>query len=262
MLRFAANLTMMFNEHPFPERFAAAKAAGFDEVEFLFPYEWPVADVTRWLNDAGLNQVLFNLPPGDWSAGERGMGCIPGREDEFKASMETALTYAAALKTPRLHAMAGLKPDGVSEADQRATFIANLTWATARAAELGITMMMEPLNPYNAPGYFLGDFGLALDLIEEIAVTGAAAPKLQFDIYHCARIHGDVPDWIERCAPHIAHYQIAGIPDRHEPDVGDLPVAEIIAAAQVHTPDLSVGCEYVPAGRTEDGLGWMNPYRK
>ncbi len=261
MLRFAANLTTLFNEYPFPERFAAARAAGFDEVEFLFPYEWPADDIAHWLADADLRQVLFNQSPGDWEAGERGVACHPGRKAEFRGTFETALSYAATLKTPRIHAMTGLRLNGVSEADQRAALVANLIWGTARAADAGIDLLIEPLNPHNAPGYFLGDFGLALEMIEEVATVGDQAPKLQFDIYHCARIHGDIPAWIERCAPHIAHYQIAGIPDRHEPDIGELPLAEILAAAEAYTPGLSVGCEYIPVGRTEDGLGWLAPYR-
>lgn len=261
MPRFAANLSTMFNEHPFLDRFAAAAKAGFREVEFLFPYDFPAEDLAARLRDNKLKQVLFNMPPGNFAAGERGMACLPGRQDEFHAGVETALTYASALGAPRLHAMAGLKPEGVGEDKLKALYLDNIAYAANRCSTQDLTLVIEPINNFDIPLYFLNDFGKAIAFIEEIAKRGGSAPKLQFDIYHCQRIHGDVPQWIERCAPFTAHYQIAGVPGRHEPDNGDLPFEKILEAVDKFTPGLSMGCEYIPAGKTVDGLGWFGKYK-
>ena len=261
MHRFAANLSMLFNEYAFLDRFAAAAKAGFSEVEFLFPYDYTPQEIDIRLREHGLRLVLFNLPPGDWDAGERGYACLRGREDEFHAGAERAISYATALGTPRIHAMSGVLATDGSEDAAISCYLRNIAYAANRAGTADIDLLIEPINNFDMPGYFLNDFGKALSFIEDVAARGGTAPKLQFDIYHCQRIHGDVPAWIERCAPHIAHYQIAGVPGRHEPDNGDLPFQAILEAIEKFTPGLSIGCEYIPAGKTEDGLGWFEKYR-
>jgi hydroxypyruvate isomerase len=257
MPRFAANLSMMFTEHDFLDRFDAAAKAGFDAVEYLFPYDYPAETLAGRLQANGLDQVLFNMPPGDWDKGERGIAALPGREAEFRSNLAKALDYAATLKAPRIHAMAGLVPQGGDLEAMRQTFKDNVAFATAEAARQGIDVLIEPINNIDIPGYFLNDFDLAIAIIEEIEKDGGPAPGLQFDIYHCARIHGDVMDRIRASKGRIRHFQIAGIPDRHEPDHGDLDYRPILTLIDEILPDLAVGCEYRPAAATVDGLGWM-----
>lgn len=261
MARFAANLTMMFNEYDFLDRFAAAAKAGFGAVEYLFPYDWPADEIARRLKENALEQVLFNMPPGDWAGGERGLACLPGREAEFRDGVGKAIGYAKALGCPRLHAMAGLRPQGATVADLRATYVDNVAFATQAAKQAGIELLLEPINTVDMPGFFLDDFGTAAELIEAVRKKCGIAPRLQFDIYHCAKIHGDVANWIRRTAPLIAHFQIAGTPSRNEPDRGDLPLAEILQTVAEVAPQLWIGCEYRPAGKTEDGLGWIARFR-
>lgn len=256
MPKFAANLTTQFTDRPFRQRFEAAALAGFDHVEFLFPYSHAPNDIADRLHSNHLELVLFNLSAGDWKVGERGMAAIPGREAEFEQSLELALGYARALGTRKLHALSGLRCDDFDEAKLAETYRQNIARAVRQSQLFGIDILIEPISTKSIPGYYLSDFGAALEHIAAMQEMGAA-PKLQFDIFHCAAIHGDVVNWIERCAPHTAHYQIAGIPDRHEPDLGDLPLKDIIAAIDHFTPDAIVGCEYYPKGKTEDGLGWM-----
>lgn len=253
MPRFAANLSTMFCERPFAGRFAAAAEAGFDAVECQFPYALDPPELAGLLRRHGLEQVLFNLPPGEWRAGERGLACLPGRDEEFDAALERGLAYARAAGCGRLHAMSGIVPAGVERASLRALWLRRMGRAGRRAQAEGVELLIEPINAHDMPGYFLNDFGLALELLSEL---GGAA-RLQFDIYHCARIHGDVPGWIRRAAPMIAHYQIAGVPGRHEPDLGELPLQRILEVVEAATPGLVIGCEYHPRGRTEDGLGWL-----
>ncbi len=260
-MNFAANLTMMFTEHAFLDRFEAAHEAGFAGVEYLFPYDWPADELSARLYRTAQQQVLFNLPPGNWEAGERGLASLPGREAEFEQGIATALAYARVLKPLRVHCMAGLTAPGTDPKLQRATYVANVRKAAGAFAKIGVDVLIEPINPFDIPGYFLNDFGLALEMLAEINVESAAPVKLQLDIYHCQRIHGGVPAWLERCREHTAHLQIAGTPDRHEPDRGNLPLQEILEAVEALHPDLWIGCEYRPAGRTEDGLGWLKPYR-
>jgi len=260
--RFAANLSMMFDEMGFLDRFHAAARAGFDAVEFLFPYDFSPADIQARLDAAALDIVLFNMPPGDFAGGERGIACLAGRESEFATGIETAIAYARALGVPRLHAMAGLRPEGADTAALDRTYIANIASAASACAAIGIDLLIEPINTHDIPRYHLDDFGMAIEMIAAVAATGAPAPRLQFDIYHCQRIHGDVPGWIARAAPHIAHYQIAGVPGRHEPDNGDLPFAAILEAVEHFTPGLTIGCEYKPTADTLSGLGWFAPYRR
>lgn len=259
-MKFAANLSMMFPEVAFHERFKAAADAGFAAVEYLFPYDWDAGLLAARLDENNLQQVLFNLPPGNWQTGEKGLASLPGREHEFSNGFATAIAYAGALNLPRLHCMAGLRDHAIDHKQQRETYVNNLRHAAQACMDNNIQLLIEPINPVDIPGYFLDDFGFALEILAEVNSSVPGLLKLQFDIYHCQKIHGDVPAWLDKCRNRTAHLQIAGTPDRHEPDLGDLPLAEIMeVCAHIH-PDLWIGCEYHPEARTETGLGWMKPY--
>ncbi|MBL8540357.1 MAG: hydroxypyruvate isomerase family protein [Betaproteobacteria bacterium] len=254
MPKFAANLTMMFNEIPFPQRFAAAARAGFRAVEFLFPYDYPPAEVAGWLREAGLESVLFNLPPGDWGAGERGLAALPGRESEFRAGVARALEYAQALGTPRLHAMAGLVPEGVSRAACLETYIENLRHAARELARHGRTLLIEPINGRDMPGYFLQTQAEAHAIREAVAEPNL---KVQMDFYHAQIVEGDLATTFRKCFDGIGHVQIASVPERHEPDDGEVNYPYLFGLLDRLGYAGWVGCEYRPRGRTEDGLGWL-----
>lgn len=258
MPRFAANLSLMFNEVPFPGRFAAAAEAGFEGVEFLFPYDHEPQDIAARLGAHRLTNVLFNLPPGDWAAGERGLASLPGREEEFRAGLATALRYAAALGTRRLHVMAGLLPQGADRALHRATFVANLRAAAVAAAREAITLLIEPINPRDMPGYFLTTQAEAHALREEVGVPNL---KVQMDLYHAQIVEGDIAAKLRRYLPHIGHIQIAGVPGRHEPDTGELNYPYLFRLLDELGYDDWVGCEYRPARGTVEGLGWMKRWQ-
>lgn len=255
MPRFAANLSMMFGEWSFLDRFAAASDAGFTAVEFLFPYDYTPDAVGAALKRAGLAQALFNLPPGDWAAGERGMAAFPDRAEELAAAVETAIPYARATNCPTLHLMAGLA--------DRADPIAAQAYRTAaartaeRLARENITLVLEPINGRDMPGYFLNDFGYAAALIRDLDLPNL---NLQFDLYHRQIMHGDVVMALRQMMPIIGHVQIAGVPDRHEPDSGELDFRFVTAELDRLGYGGFVGCEYRPAGATLDGLGWFAPY--
>jgi 2-dehydrotetronate isomerase len=251
--KFAANLTMLFNEVPFLERFAAAAEAGFAGVESLFPYDHPVEEIAARLRTHGLQNVLSNLPPGDWNGGERGIAAIPGREEEFRIGLEMALGYAKMLGTPRLHAMAGIVPQGADSARHRATFVANLKTACAEAAKHGITVLIEPINTRDIPGYFLNLQANAHAIREEV---GADNLKIQMDFYHVQIMEGDIATKVRRWLPHIGHIQIAGVPERHEPDTGEIHYPYLFRLLDSLGYDGWLGCEYRPAGGTREGLGW------
>jgi len=253
MPRFAANLSMMFNEVSFTERFARAADAGFAAVEYLFPYAQRPGDLARLLQEHGLEQALFNLPPGDWDAGERGLACLPGREVEFAASVDTALEYASALDCPRLHCMAGIVPAGVDRAVAEACYVSNLRYAAARCADAGRTLLIEPINSRDMPGYLLSRQDHAQRIIEQV---GADNLRLQFDVYHCQIMHGDLTRHIETLQPLIGHVQVADVPERHEPGSGEINFAHVFQTLDRVGYDGWVGCEYRPAGITEDGLDW------
>jgi len=257
MPKFAANLSLMFNEVAFMDRFAAAAQAGFDAVEFLFPYEHPADDIARALRTHGLANVLFNLPPGDWAAGERGMAALPGREAEFRESVALALRYARALGTPRLHAMAGVLPADADRGAYRATYVANLGYAAAEAAREGIDVLVEPLNPRDVPGYLVRTQAEAHAIREAV---GAANLKVQMDLYHCQIVEGDVATRLRRFLPHVGHIQIAGVPDRHEPDTGELNYRYLFRLLDDLGYQGWVGCEYRPANGTVAGLAWMRTF--
>ncbi len=265
MPRFAANLSLLYNEHAFLDRFAAAARDGFAAVEFLFPYALEAKELVQRLHDNGLQQVLFNAPPGNWDAGERGIACLPGREAEFRDGFARALEYATALDCPRIHVMAGLAPAGVERATLQATYEANLAWAAEQAGTAGRDVMVEPINPRDFPGYLLNRQDAAHALVQRL---GAPNLKVQFDLYHCQIVEGDVASKIRQYLPtgRVGHFQIAGVPERHEPDVGELHYPYLLdvideVAAQSGWSGW-VGCEYRPRrgaspGATTEGLSWI-----
>ncbi|MRD46910.1 TIM barrel protein [Caenimonas koreensis DSM 17982] len=269
MPRFAANLSMLYPELDFLDRFEAAARDGFRGVEFLFPYDCAANELAARLRANGLQQVLFNGPPGDWGKGEKGLACLPGREREFRDGIARALAYAAALDCPRIHVMAGLVPAGTEPREVRGTYVANLRAAAADAAKQGVDLMIEPINPRDIPGFFLNRQDDAHALIAEI---GAGNVKVQMDLYHCQIVEGDVATRIRRYLPtgRVGHFQIAGVPQRHEPDVGELNYPYLFdviddVSAQCGW-DGWIGCEYRPArgsrpGGTTAGLGWLAPWR-
>jgi hydroxypyruvate isomerase len=262
MPRFAANLTMMYPEHAFLDRFAAAAADGFRAVEYLFPYAFARAELAQRLADHGLRQVLFNAPPGDWDKGERGLACLPGREDEFRRGFaDQALPYALALRCPRVHVMAGLVPLGAERAALQATYTANLAWAAREAAGAAIDVLIEPINPRDIPGFFLNRQDQAHEVI---AAVGAPNLKVQMDLYHCQIVEGDLATKLRRYLPtgRVGHLQIAGVPERHEPDIGELNHPYLFALLDELGYDGHVGCEYRPRGATSAGLDWFQPYRE
>lgn len=255
MPRFAANLTMMFNEVPFLQRFGAAAQAGFKAVEFLFPYDHPAEEIAGQLKACKLENVLFNMPPGDWAAGERGIAALPGRETEFREGVARAIGYAKVLGTPRLHMMAGILPAGADRALHRATYMANLRHACAEAGQHGIEVMIEPINTRDMPGYFLNTQAEAHAIREEI---GAANLKVQMDFYHVQVMEGDIAMKVRRYLPHIGHIQVAGVPERNEPDTGEVNYPYLFRLLDELGYAGWIGCEYRPAKGTVAGLRWMH----
>ncbi|MGO7335406.1 2-oxo-tetronate isomerase [Rhizobium leguminosarum] len=254
---FAANLTMMFNEWAFLDRFDAAADAGFAAVEYLFPYEATPEAIAERLARNNLRQALFNLPPGDWAAGERGIAALPGRFDALKADVERALDYAAATGVRRLHLMAGIADR--HDEDASSAYRRSVTYAAGRLAEKGIDLLLEPINGRNMPGYFLNDFGAAERLITECGLPNL---KLQFDIYHRQIIHGDVTMALRRLLPITGHIQIASVPSRNEPDGEELNYPYLFGEIDRLGYDGFVGCEYIPRDHTLDGLGWFKPFAR
>jgi len=260
MPRFAANLTMMYAEHAFLDRFAAAAADGFVAVEYLFPYEWPAAELATRLADSGLRQVLFNAAQGDFAAGERGIAALPGREDEFRAAVDRGLEYATALGCPRLHLMAGLAANAESRPAMGATYVANLAWAAERAAAANVDVLIEPINTRDIPRYFLNRQDEAHAIV---AAVGAPNLKVQMDLYHCQIVEGDVATKLRAYLPtgRVGHLQIAGVPERHEPDVGEVNYAYLFDVVDALGWDGWIGCEYRPKAGTSTGLGWLRRAR-
>nr|AGU11644.1 Xylose isomerase-like TIM barrel [uncultured organism] len=255
MPQFAANLTLMFTEHPFLDRFAAAAEAGFRAVEYLFPYEHPAQEVAAALNGAGLTQALFNAPAGDWAAGERGIASLAGRDDEFSAGLTTAMQYASALDCRQLHVMAGV-PGADPEA--RTRYVQRLREAAEVAAAAGVRVLVEPINPVDMPGYFVDSVRAGVELLEEIDHPNT---RLQLDLYHAQITDGDLTRLIHRVASLTGHIQIASVPHRNEPDSGELNHPYLFDLLEASGYTGWIGCEYRPAARTEDGLGWFAPYR-
>ncbi|BAN25980.1 2-oxo-tetronate isomerase [Caballeronia insecticola] len=261
MPRFAANLTMMYTEHAFLDRFAAAAKDGFKAVEFLFPYDFPAADIKARLVDNGLTQALFNAPPGDWAAGERGIAALPGREDEFRQSVAKSLEYAAVLGNEKLHVMAGLIAPEQPRAQHRAVYLRNLEYAAKEAQKAGIGIVIEPINTRDIPGFFLNRQDDAQAICDEI---GAPNLQVQFDIYHCQIVEGDIAMKLRRDMKRpnagIGHIQIAGVPERHEPDIGELNYPYLFDLIDSLGYAGWIGCEYKPKAGTSNGLGWLKPY--
>ncbi|MGX7703864.1 2-oxo-tetronate isomerase [Methylobacterium sp. Gmos1] len=256
MPRFAANLTLMFTEVPFLDRFAQAAEAGFEAVEFLFPYEHPPEVVGERLRAHGLTQALFNLPPGDWAAGERGLAALPDRFEELKDGVETALPYARATGVQRLHLMAGMADRADTKAQD--SYRRAVAWTAERLGKEGLDLVLEPINARNMPGYFLNDFAYAADLIRELALPNL---KLQFDLYHCQILHGDVTMRLRALMPIVGHVQTASVPERHEPGSGEMNDAFLFAELDRLGYDGFIGCEYNPRAGTREGLGWFTPYK-
>ncbi len=255
MPRFAANLTLMFTELPFLDRFEAAARAGFEAVEFLFPYDHPADAVAERLRGHGLKPALFNLPPGDWAAGERGLGALPERHAEMRAKFDEAVPYIRATGTPCVHLMAGRTDRSAPHAR---AFRDAVAWTAERLHALGVTLVLEPLNTRDNPGYHLVDFDEAADLIRDLALPNL---KLQFDLYHCQIVHGDVTRRLEAMMPIVGHVQVASVPSRNEPDGEELNFPYLFDLLDRLGYGGHVGCEYRPRGATMDGLAWFRPYR-
>ena len=259
MVKFAANLSMMFNEHDFLDRFEAAAGAGFTGVEYLFPYDFEAGDLADRLQSNGLAQALYNFPPGDWAAGERGIASLPDRKDHFRADIDRALAYAAPLNCKRLHCMAGVAPEGADRDAMRATYVENLAFAAGAVGAEGIELLIEPINNRDIPGYFLNHSAEAMAIIDEV---GADNLRLQYDIYHMQIMEGDLAPTIERLLGRIGHIQIADTPGRHEPGTGEINYPFLFGHLDRIGYEGWVGCEYVPANGTVEGLGWYAPYRQ
>jgi len=259
MPRFAANLTMMYNEHAFLDRFAAAAKDGFKGVEFLFPYEFPAAEIKARLDANGLALALFNTSAGDWDKGERGLACLPSRVEDFRRAVAQSIEYATALGAPQVHCMAGLAPEGATDADLRRTYVANLKHATDAFGKAGLKAVIEPINHYDIPRYYLNRSSQAISVMDEV---GADNLLLQYDIYHAQRTEGELANTIERHLPRIGHMQLADNPGRHEPGTGEVNWPFLFA----HIDRLGyrgwIGCEYKPAGDTQAGLGWFEHARR
>ncbi|HEY1804266.1 MAG TPA: 2-oxo-tetronate isomerase [Terracidiphilus sp.] len=259
MPRFAANLTMMYTEHSFLDRFGAAAQDGFTAVEYLFPYEFPPATLAAQLKEHGLRQVLFNAPPGDWKAGERGIAALPGREQEFRDGFLLALEYGLALGSSRIHAMAGIPPKGIERPHLLGVYTANLAWAAERARAAAIDLLIEPIALRNIPGFFLHRQEEAHAIAEQI---GAPNLKILMDLFHCQVEEGDLAIRIRKYLAdpkqtRVGHFQIAGVPERHEPDTGEVRFEYLFKLIDDLGYDGWIGCEYTPAGATSAGLGWF-----
>jgi hydroxypyruvate isomerase len=257
MPKFAANLTMLFNAVPVMERFDKAAAAKFKAVEFLFPYAFPVADIKAKLDQNKLTLVLHNLPAGNWEAGERGIACLPDRIEEFRKGVANAVEYATALGVTQVNCLAGKMPEGVAQAVLRSTFIDNLKYAAGELKKANIKLLIEPINTFDIPGFFLSGTQQAIDIITEV---GSDNLFLQYDIYHAQRIEGELANSIQKHLAKIAHIQLADNPGRNEPGTGEINYAYIFAMLDRIGYAGWIGCEYKPAATTEAGLAWFKPF--
>jgi hydroxypyruvate isomerase len=254
MPKFAANLSMLFTELPFLDRFAAAAEAGFKGVEYVGPYDYPPNQIADLLHKHKLTQVLFNLPAGNWAAGERGIGCHPDRVGEFQEGVNNAIVYAKALGNTQVNCLAGIAPKGIAPEKLEETFIANLRFAAAKLKAAGFLLIVEPINTYDIPGFFLNRSAQAISIFDRV---GSDNLKLQYDIYHMQRMEGELAKTIERLLPRIAHIQIAGNPNRTEPDHGEINYAYLFALLDRLGYQGWIGAEYKPARSTVEGLGWL-----
>jgi hydroxypyruvate isomerase len=254
MLRFCANLGWLFTEHAFLDRFAAAAKAGFKGVEFSQPYDHPAKTLARHLNDNGLEQAMFNLPAGDWTKGERGIACLPNRKHEFREGVKQAIDYAAELNCTRVNCLSGIAPNDVAKSEQWNTLTENLNFAAVAFSKLGTTLLLEPINSYEMPGFFLNTSN---DALKAIAATGHPNIKLQYDIYHMQRSEGELAASITRLFPIIGHIQLADNPGRHEPGTGEINFEFLLKHIESLNYQGWIGCEYSPSGPTENSLHWM-----
>lgn len=258
MPRFAANLSMLFTEVPFLDRFDRAARAGFEAVEFLFPYDHPAEEVARAIRDAGVRLALHNLPAGNWAAGERGIACHPDRVEEFCEGLVRALDYARVLGTPQINCLAGIRPADVDEATARATLVGNLRQAAATLGRKGVRLLIEPINTFDIPGFFVSRTAQALAIMDEV---GSNNLYLQYDLYHAQRMEGELSITLQKHLARIGHVQLADNPGRHEPGTGEMNYAHLLRWLDQIGYSGWVGCEYKPAdatpGGTEPGLGWI-----
>lgn len=259
MPKLSANLTMLFNEVDFLDRFEQAARAGFKGVEYLFPYAWDKKQLAERLNKHGFVQVLHNLPAGNWQAGERGIACLPGREGEFRDGVGTAIEYAKTLGCPRLNCLVGKTPQGVPPDKVRQTLVENLRFAANALEKEGIRLLIEPLNDQDMPGFYLGRTRDAFQLMEEVNHTNLF---LQYDIYHMQIMEGNLTKTLLRNLARIGHIQLADVPGRHEPGTGEINFTNLFRFIDEAGYDGWIGCEYIPAGKTVEGLKWIEPYLK
>lgn len=258
MPRFAANLSMLFTEQPFLDRFKAAAEAGFTAVEFMFPYEFAARDIAAALKDNGLELVLHNLPAGDWAGGDRGIACQPNRVAEFREGVKKAIDYAQALGAPQLNCLAGIAPSGVTAEKARGVLVENLQYAADKLAGAKIGLLLEPVSSRDVPGFFVDRPSLGFSLL---AATGAKNLKLQYDIYHAQVMEGDLVNTIEREFDRIGHIQVADNPGRHEPGTGEIAYPFVFRRIDELGYKGWIGCEYKPLAATTAGLSWLRPYR-
>ena len=259
MPKFSANLTMLFTDVDFLKRFERAAKAGFTAVEYLFPYPWDKNQLVNELAKYSLQQVLHNLPAGDWQAGERGIACLPGREREFQDGVGRAIEYAKALKCPRLNCLVGKTPAGVAPQKVRQTLVSNLRFAAAALEKEGIRLLVEALNSRDAPGFYLVRTQDVLQLIQEVNHPNI---YIQYDVYHMQVMEGNLTKTMQENLARIAHIQIADNPGRNEPGTGEINFTNLFRFIDEMKYEGWIGCEYNPAGKTEDGLGWVKPYLK
>jgi hydroxypyruvate isomerase len=259
MPRLAANLTMLFGEIDFLDRFDAAAEAGFRGVEFLFPYAYDAQVLQKRLRDSGLVQVLHNLPAGNWAGGERGIACLPDRVDEFKSGVAQAIRYATALDCDRVNCLAGILPPTVDAAIARETLVRNLRYAAPLLKSAGITLLIEPINTRDVPGFFLSGTRQAIEIMDAV---GSDNLSLQYDIYHMQIMEDDVAPAIERLLPRIGHMQLADVPGRHEPGTGAIDFGSLLSLIDRLGYSGWIGCEYVPKAGTAEGLAWATRYLK
>jgi hydroxypyruvate isomerase len=258
MTQFAANLTMLFNEVPFMERFKKAADAGFKGVEFLFPYAYSAADIKRELDQNQLKLVLHNLPAGDWDAGERGIACLPDRIEEFREGVKKAIEYASVLGVKQINCLAGRAPSGIDPKILHNTFVANLTFAAKELKKANIRLLIEPINTFDIPGFFLSKTQQAIQILSEVASDNLF---IQYDIYHAQRMEGELSKTIENNLAKIAHIQLADNPGRNEPGTGEINYSYLFKLLDDLGYKGWVGCEYKPATNTEVGLEWISKYQ-
>ena len=257
MPKFAANLSMLFTELPFLDRFEAAAQAGFNAVEFLFPYAWAPELIGQRLHDHGLQLVLHNMPPGNFDAGERGIACHPDRIAEFRAGVGQALRYAQVLGAPQLNCLAGIAPAGVADAVLRQTLVGNLAYAAAALDGAGLKLLVEPINTFDMPGFYINRTAQAAAILDEVAArVGSGIAYIQYDIYHAQRMEGELSATLQKYLPRIAHIQIADNPGRHEPGSGEINYPFLFSHLDQIGYTGWIGCEYKPTTSTQAGLGW------